>query len=601
MNNFHRWFHSGPYTLASHIHIPEKMHGNTAALIVPPFGWEDICSYRSLRAMSETLLANGIPSMRFDLPAAGDSSGSPRDTNLVNAWIQSIGDAAAELRAITGLPKIAVIGIRLGAMLAAAAAARGEGLNDLILWGPAASGRSLLRELRAFQQMESSAGESAPDSTPAPAGLEVAGFLLSPETERDVEALELSRCSFGGSSRILILTRDSFPVDRKLVLAFENSGCAVEVSTGEGYAAMMLEPHDAVPPLATFTTILDFLKRDSRGDGKTEISEPDREPLFQEAGIHSSAATIETATGGVIETMLPIESLCGTGFGIIAEPAKGSTPADTCLLFLNPGAVRHIGPNRMWVEIARKWAARGVPSLRMDFHGIGEADGQPASEVGGLYQSTAIEQIGAAIDVMRSRTRIMQFAVIGLCSGAFWGFHSLVNFAEIRSGILLNPRLFFWDPNIDRRRILRRTVNGFTSSKTWSRLARGKITTKRIKQGVRAMVHKFSANGDEQLQISPAEMSRALTAIQRNKSKFTLIFTEGEPLLREMEEEFWLPSKAHSLHCVRVPGGGHTFRPLWAQSMIHELVDGELGSLLTQRPGKKHVIHNSKAKASSLT
>jgi pimeloyl-ACP methyl ester carboxylesterase len=596
---FHRWFHSGSYTLASHIHIPENK-GNTAVLVVPPFGWEDICSYRSLRILSESLSANGIPSMRYDLPGTGDSSGGSQDPALVDAWIKSVGDAAAELRAVTGMQNIAVIGIRLGAMLAIAAAHAEAELNNLILWGPAATGRALLRELRAFQQMEqSSSGEPAQIDSSVRSGLEVAGFFLSTETERDLEALDISRFPVGSPCRVLILTRDSFPADRKLILALENSGCPVEVATGEGYAGMMLEPHDSVPPLTTIAAIVDFLTRNPRHDGKKQISETGGSPVSNKDSFFSSTTSIKTGNDKVIETMLSIGNSHCPGFGIVSEPAKGLDRADLCLLFFNPGAVRHIGPNRMWVEIARKWAVRGIPSLRMDFQGIGEAHGKSASEVGGLYQGTVIDQISAAIDLVHSRTGIKQFAVVGLCSGAFWGFHALVNFAEIRAGILLNPRLFFWDPNIDRRRILRRTVNGFTSSKTWSRLARGKITTKRIKQGVRAIFHKFPTSGDEQLQISPDEMSSALAAIQQNKSGLTLIFTEGEPLLQEMEEEFWLPSKAAFLRCVRVPGGGHTFRPLWAQSLIHELVDREIGSLL-HPSGKKHSLHNSKVKASSL-
>ena len=49
---------------------------------------------------------------------------------------------------------IAVIGVRLGAMLAAVAAARGADVRDLVLWGPAATGRSMLAELRAVRKME---------------------------------------------------------------------------------------------------------------------------------------------------------------------------------------------------------------------------------------------------------------------------------------------------------------------------------------------------------------------------------------------------------------------------------------------------------------
>ena len=36
-------------------------------------------------------------------------------------------------------------------------------------------------------------------------------------------------------------------------------------------------------------------------------------------------------------------------------------------------------------------------------------------------------------------------------------------------------------------------------------------------------------------------MAEAWAAIERNRNRITLIFTEGEPLLREMEEEGQMP------------------------------------------------------------
>ena len=157
-------------------------------LIVPPFGWEDVCSYRPLRFMGRTLAAGGFPVLRFDLPGTGDSSGGALDSGLFEAWIQSIDDAAAELRASTGVEDVAVVGIRLGAMLAVIAAGRGFNLQDLVLWGPSATGRGMLRELRAFgnmERLEYSNGDTAPPQ-PIP-GLEIGGFLLTPKTQRVIE------------------------------------------------------------------------------------------------------------------------------------------------------------------------------------------------------------------------------------------------------------------------------------------------------------------------------------------------------------------------------------------------------------------------------
>ena len=153
--------------------------------------------------------------------------------------------------------------------------------------------------------------------------------------------------------------------------------------------------------------------------------------------------------------------------------------------------------------------------------------------------------------------------------------------AEGFAAIMLNPRLFFWDPEVDRRRLLRRTVQGLSSWDDWRRLVRGDVPLESIRQVARIAVEKMQSNGNHALQIPRERMAEAWAAIQRNGTRMTLVFTEGEPLLREMEEEGQLPPETCSrVQCLRVPNGGHTFRPLWAQKLAHELIDRELGAIL---------------------
>jgi hypothetical protein len=65
--------------------------------------------------------------------------------------------------------------------------------------------------------------------------------------------------------------------------------------------------------------------------------------------------------------------------------------------------------------------------------------------------------------------------------------------------------------------------------------------------------------------------------LDRNQTRVTLLFSEGEPLLREMQDEAVLPPESGArVRSVRVPAGGHTFRPLWVQKLVHELIDAEL-------------------------
>ncbi len=581
MNTSHSWFRSGCYTLPRHIDIPQTGCGRLGVVIVPPFGWEDVCSYRPVRFLGKALAANGIPVLRFDLPGTGDSSGSALDSGLVEAWIQSVGDAAAELRASTGVENVAAVGIGLGAMLAATAASRGADLQDLVLWGSAAAGRALVRELRVFSKMFAS-GESLPPPFP---GLEIAGFLISPETQRDLESLDLRALPRMRGRRIMVLSRDSLLPDLKLVSVLEALGGAVEASAGSGYAAMLAAPHDAIPPAATGTVIVEFLKRDRQVRASEQAGDPTTKSVLTESAEERTAA-IEEAGSLVLETIYTFGRSPASVFGILSEPAAEVSSSGLCLLFLNPGSVRHIGPNRMWVEAARRWAARGVPSLRMDFGGIGESDGKPLRDIAGLYEPELLDDIEAAMASARSRLGVRRFVVIGLCSGAFWAFHAAIRNPEVRGAILLNPPFFFWDPEVDRRRILRRTVNWFTDSKTWGRLARGKITPQRIRQAGQILVETLRdrrAPGDRPSQIPAEAMARSLAAIESNQCRLTLVFTEGEPLLLEMEEEGQLPPEDRSrIRCIRIANCGHTFRPLWAQQLVHELIDREFDAVLRE-------------------
>ena len=72
----------------------------------------------------------------------------------------------------------------------------------------------------------------------------------------------------------------------------------------------------------------------------------------------------------------------------------------------------------MWVEAARRWAAQGVPTLRLDIEGIGDADGgtTPYVDSAQLYVAELVPQVLAALDALKDRGIGDRFVVAGLCS-----------------------------------------------------------------------------------------------------------------------------------------------------------------------------------------
>src|SRR5579884_2112890 len=154
------WLALEPHPVLAFLHLPDRPtdggRGQTAVLLCPGFGWEEMCSHRGRRVWAQALARAGYPAATFSLPGSGDSGGSPREAGQLGTWIASVGQSAEWLIEATGAERLAAIGIGLGGMLALGALAAGAPIDDLILWGVPARGRAWLRELRAYAEMVAS-------------------------------------------------------------------------------------------------------------------------------------------------------------------------------------------------------------------------------------------------------------------------------------------------------------------------------------------------------------------------------------------------------------------------------------------------------------
>ncbi len=566
----HYWFRSGEHSVLAHLDVP-KDSARAGLVIVSPFGWDEICAYRPLRFLARSLAERGIAVLRFDLPGTGDSSGSALDDNLVAAWTRSVQDAVAQLKAAAGVEAVSILGVRLGAMLAIAAASAGAAVESLVLWGASATGRALLREFRAFRNLEVAElapGEFAPI---APFdGLEVAGFLLSPETENGLDSFSVLNLAPPANQRILLLTRDSFPHDNKLVQFLEKAGCRVTLAPGPGYQDMLAAPHEPLPFSAdTEQTIVEFL----RPNANTSST------VGPELYNFNPSCHLE---GDIVETAVTLPYKGESLFSVLSKPAAPGSGSEWGLLFMNAGGVRHIGPNRMWVEAARRWAARGLPSTRVDFQRVGESDDNQLANIDNLHADDLVEQLGVVMRTMQSELGCKKFVAVGLCSGAFAAFQSVIRDSAIKTAVLLNARLFFWDSQLEPRRLAKRVGAGCADLSYWRRLVSGKIPPERIVEAARVAFRNFFRVRERYIPAEP--LAKAWRQVKRFQTRVTLVFADGEPLLEEMLREKQMPpSDIPFVRCVRVGKTGHTFRALWAQKVIQDLIDDEVETTITPR------------------
>src|SRR5581483_6724610 len=103
-----------PHPALVFVHLPRMApYRATGVVICPPFGWEEVCSYRARRTWAQTLARAGFPTVRLDLPGTGDSAGSPRSAGLLELWTGALHSTAAWLRTVSGCERVAAIGIGL--------------------------------------------------------------------------------------------------------------------------------------------------------------------------------------------------------------------------------------------------------------------------------------------------------------------------------------------------------------------------------------------------------------------------------------------------------------------------------------------------------
>src|SRR5262245_41582517 len=90
----------------------------TGVLLCYPGVQEYNVTHWAFRKLAGLLARDGFQVLRFDYSCTGDSQGDVRDGRLEH-WVEDIAMAADELKDAGGVRKVSLVGLRLGAMLAA--------------------------------------------------------------------------------------------------------------------------------------------------------------------------------------------------------------------------------------------------------------------------------------------------------------------------------------------------------------------------------------------------------------------------------------------------------------------------------------------------
>jgi alpha-beta hydrolase superfamily lysophospholipase len=558
------WFHAAG--------VPGRRAG---IVLCRPVGNEGNSTLEGVTRLAEGLSSAGFCVMRFDYHGTGDAPGSYDDPDRVRVWLECLKSAIQEVQRLGGVTRVSLLGIRLGATLALQTAVDMGGVDGVVLWAPCSSGRAFARELKV-------ATFSAGLDEGAGAGdIEAFGSLYTAETLKDLGALDSLKLPRAPAPRALVIGRDDLPGEGPLPAALRKLGVDVVYRDLPGYAAMIVEPHEEEVPAATLDVIEDFFCDVHPITSGAEKSPP------PSIAPHSPVAHMN----GVCETPIffgPDRKL----FGFLTEPSPprpGSAGRERAvLLYLNIATNYHVGPNRMYVEMARALAARGYSSLRFDFSGIG--DSRVPGSAYSMYSKHSLGDVGAAIDWL-ARHGFDRFYVVGLCSGAYVAFQSALADPRITGQILMNPRRLVWketdtlqsvmaQKNFKSTRFYRQAM---FDPKTYARLLRGEIDTAGIANRMRLLVEARVRRLWSRVTANGAHEEDVLLDIRRLCERGTeSIFVVGAEDDGLDYVEFHLGKKGRNLRDARnfrmffVQGTDHTFSRASAQRQVIEYVGESL-------------------------
>lgn len=546
-------------------HHPRRGEGvRLPVLLCPPLGVEALATHLGWRQLAEKLAAQGHDVVRLDYPGTGLSPGAWPAPEALAGWEASISAAIDTVRRRTGAPRVILIGLRLGASLAARVAAGREDIAALVALAPVVSGRRYARELTALAQMQGKAGES-------PSGIAVYGFELPGAFLSALEGVDLKALA-QPAPRGLVAART--PGEEALAATWQ-----FDAIPFEGFEVFTENPTHSAPPVAVFEHVGAWC---AAFEAPAPLSNPVFGPARFEAVPGVQAEAVRFGAAGHLA-------------GVLYEP-EGER-RNLGVIIANAGRNPASGWGRQGVELASTSARAGYPTLLYDLSGIGDSTRAADDADEPLYSSEHIRDVAAAAAALRARL-VDRVMVIGACSGAYAALHAAPEIEGLAGLALVNLLRFHWRAGESLDVATAETAFRPTEAygrrlfqrETWARLLRGEIAVMPIARTLlqratrvvrRPALFLLDRLG---LRVAPErEAWRWLRALDQRKVRTVLVHCPEDPGVSELTAYFGpearelKPLSRVSWH--RIDGGDHSFSRVEGRAELSALLIAEMQRL----------------------
>jgi pimeloyl-ACP methyl ester carboxylesterase len=208
------------------VYHPPARGSRHAVLLCYPGLQEYNAAHWAFRRLASMLARDGHHVLRFDYFGTGDSAGESVDANPLGG-VEDVKQAAQELKDLSGARDLSIVGMRLGAVLAALACVDALKVRRLLLWEPVIDGRAYVRELELWDErrnlflLHAARTRGRRD--------ELLGHPFPSDVRAAIEALDLTRIGTPQADRTVILTAEPRQSHETLRAALERAGVAAKI------------------------------------------------------------------------------------------------------------------------------------------------------------------------------------------------------------------------------------------------------------------------------------------------------------------------------------------------------------------------------------
>jgi amino acid adenylation domain-containing protein len=199
-----------------HLPIGDRVR-SSSVLICGPIYIESITAHWALKRLADQLSRMGYHVLRFDYFGSGDSLGGSREGN-VKRWLEDIQTAAGQLKELSGIKQVSMVGLRFGATLVAMA--EQVDVKDMVLWDPILSGEDYLAYMRDRHRTMIEFCDARRIKPVSQGKDELLGFYCPPEFQSTIKEAGIENLFEDRLQRVVMVTHEDSPSEQGRLTAF---------------------------------------------------------------------------------------------------------------------------------------------------------------------------------------------------------------------------------------------------------------------------------------------------------------------------------------------------------------------------------------------